>query len=89
MGSLQKTSLAKVLCENGDNIDRIPRNVFLNARFPRDHIPCGQIEDIDLEPWRGCCSENMAGENAGRVDISNIEISILSRSLQYPGDSLI
>lgn len=67
--SLQKTTLAKVLCENGDRIDRIPRNVFLNAMYPRDYVSCSNIEDIDLEPWRGCCSENMAGHNAGMIMI--------------------
>jgi peroxidase len=70
MNSLQKSSLAKVLCENGDRIDRIPGNVFLNAMYPRDYVPCSHIEDIDLEPWRGCCSENMAGPNAGKITTS-------------------
>jgi hypothetical protein len=67
MNSLQKTSLAKVLCENGDRIDRIPRNVFLNAMYPRDFVSCSNIDDIDLEPWRGCCKENMAGPNARKI----------------------
>jgi peroxidase len=67
MNSLQKSSLAKVLCENGDHIDRIPRNVFLNAMYPRDYVTCSHIEDIDLEPWRGCCNENMAGSNASKI----------------------
>ena len=66
MASLEKTSLAKVLCENGDRIDRIPRNVFLNAMYPRDYVPCPQIEDVNLEPWRGCCKENMDGPNASK-----------------------
>ncbi|CAF1371927.1 unnamed protein product [Adineta steineri] len=64
MKSLQKTTLAKVLCENGDRIDRIPRNVFLNAMYPRDYVSCSNIDDVDLEPWRGCCKENMDGHNA-------------------------
>ena len=67
MASLEKSSLAKVLCENGDRIDRIPRNVFLNAMYPRDYVPCQQIEDINLEPWRGCCQENMDGHNASKI----------------------
>ncbi|CAF1177250.1 unnamed protein product [Didymodactylos carnosus] len=62
--SIQKTSLAKVVCENSDHIDTIPRNVFLNALFPRDYVPCAQLDDIDVEPWRGCCRENMLGSNA-------------------------
>jgi peroxidase len=74
MNSLQKTSLAKVLCENGDRIDRIPQNVFLNAMYPRDYVPCSTIEDIDLEPWRGCCNENMDGHNASKKILSNFEI---------------
>jgi len=64
LATLEKSSLAKVLCENGDRIDRVPRNVFLNAMFPRDFVPCSHIEDVDLEPWRGCCKENMDGPNA-------------------------
>ena len=73
--SLQKTSLAKVLCENGDRIDRIPRNVFLNGMYPRDYVPCSTIEDVDLEPWRGCCKQNMAGPNASMEEFS---VGILS-----------
>ncbi|CAF0794048.1 unnamed protein product [Rotaria sordida] len=64
INSLEKTSLAKVICENGDHIERIPKNVFLNAIYPRDYVSCSHIEDIDLEPWRGCCNQNMAGSNA-------------------------
>lgn len=79
MASLGKTSLAKVLCENGDRIDRIPRNVFLNAMYPRDYVSCSQIEDVDLEPWRGCCQENMAGVNAGEP----ISTSNLSQQLTF------
>ena len=67
MNSLRKTSLARVLCENGDHIDYIPRNVFLNAVYPRDYVACSLIEDIDLEPWRGCCNDNMAGSNMGKT----------------------
>jgi len=72
LNSLQNISLAKVLCENGDHIDRIPRNVFLNAMYPRDYVPCSYIEDIDLEPWRGCCNENMAGSNTSKTKIFRI-----------------
>jgi peroxidase len=68
LNSLKNSSLAKVFCENGDNIDRIPRNVFLNAMYPRDYVPCSQIDDVNLEPWRGCCTENMAGANAGKTN---------------------
>ena len=44
----------------------------LNAMYPRDYVPCGQIEDVNLEPWRPTTvrllllKENMAGPNAGR-----------------------
>jgi peroxidase len=58
---LKKTSLAKIICENGDDIDHVQRDVFLNAKYPSQMSRCSQIEDVSMEPWRGCCRENPTG----------------------------
>lgn len=61
LSEIKKTSLAKIICENGDNIDHIQRDVFLNAKFPRDMVRCREIRDISYEPWRNCCKSNPTG----------------------------
>jgi hypothetical protein len=61
LAELKKTSLAKIICENGDNIDMVQRDVFLNAEFPNGMVRCSQLKDISLEPWRNCCAENVSG----------------------------
>ncbi|CAF0918628.1 unnamed protein product [Brachionus calyciflorus] len=58
---IKKTSFAKIICENGDNMPYIQRDVFLNAKFPNDMLECSQIDDISLEPWKNCCENNPEG----------------------------
>jgi hypothetical protein len=53
--------LAKVICETGDNIEFIQRDVFLNAKFPNGMVKCSKIPDISLEPWLNCCSNSADG----------------------------
>lgn len=49
------------MCENGDNIEYIQKDVFLNANYPNEMSRCSEIRDISLEPWRNCCQENAQG----------------------------
>jgi hypothetical protein len=58
---LKKTNLAKIICENSDNIEYIQEDVFLNAKFPSQMRKCSEIEDISLEPWKNCCQDNLSG----------------------------
>lgn len=61
LNELKKTSLAKIICENSDNIDYIQKDVFLNAKFPNEMLKCSSLEDVSLEPWRNCCEDNAKG----------------------------
>jgi peroxidase len=61
LAEIKKTTLAKIICENGDNINRVQRDVFLNAKFPQEMLKCSDLTDISLEPWRNCCKENING----------------------------
>lgn len=58
---LKKTSLAKIICENGDNIEHVQKDVFLNAKYPSQMSRCSQLPDLNFEPWRNCCRENPVG----------------------------
>lgn len=61
LAELKKTSLAKIICENGDNIQTIQTDAFLNAKYPNEMTKCDRINDVSLEPWRNCCAENAKG----------------------------
>ena len=52
---LEKTTLAQIICENGDNIEHVQEDVFLNAKFPHQMIKCAELDRkilFSLEPWR-------------------------------------
>ncbi len=51
LAELKKTSLARIICENGDNINLIQKDVFLNAKFPNDMVKCSSLEEVSIEPW--------------------------------------
>lgn len=54
---IKQASLARIMCDNGDNITRIQPNVFL---LPDDHsgyVSCEDIPKIDLRMWADCCED--------------------------------
>lgn len=61
LNEIKKTSLAKIICENSDNINMIQQDPFVRAINSNQMIKCSQIEDMSLEPWRNCCNENTEG----------------------------
>lgn len=55
---IKKTSLANILCLNGDNITRIQKDVFLmphESEPSTSFVSCQQIPQIDLGLWSDCC----------------------------------
>jgi peroxidase len=59
LNQLKKSSLAKVICENGDNITRITGDVFVVPQR-QSWINCKDIPSIDLNQWK----ENTNSVNA-------------------------
>lgn len=53
---LKRTSLARVLCDNGDNIDTIGENVFLLPEVQDGLISCEDLPSMDLRYWADCAS---------------------------------
>nr|XP_037271145.1 peroxidasin homolog isoform X3 [Rhipicephalus microplus] len=50
---LKRSSLARVLCENGDNITHVTRDVFtLPDRQPGGILHCTEIPSLNLDHWR-------------------------------------
>uniref|UniRef100_A0A3P9HS03 Peroxidasin n=1 Tax=Oryzias latipes TaxID=8090 RepID=A0A3P9HS03_ORYLA len=54
---LKQASLARVLCDNGDNITRVQSDVFMVAELPHGFGSCDDIPHIDLRMWQDCCED--------------------------------
>ncbi|XP_078731526.1 peroxidasin homolog isoform X1 [Lampetra fluviatilis] len=54
---LRQASLARVLCDNGDSIERVQRDVFAVAEFPHGYVGCQDIPRVDLRLWQDCCED--------------------------------
>ena len=51
---IKQVSLARVLCDNGDSIDRVQTDVFKKADYPTGYKPCSKIPSMDLRMWAEC-----------------------------------
>lgn len=54
---IKQTSLARLLCDNGDSITDITRNVFVLPKRQGGFIQCNEIPKVDLRMWSACCEE--------------------------------
>ncbi|XP_013398080.1 peroxidasin isoform X2 [Lingula anatina] len=54
---IKQTSLARTLCDNGDNIDSVPEDVFIQEVFPSGFKKCSKINGMDLKLWTDCCTD--------------------------------
>ncbi|CAH2103852.1 unnamed protein product [Euphydryas editha] len=72
---IKKTNLARVLCDNGDNIDTISENVFLLPEVQDGLVSCEDLPSIDLRFWTDCesCGNDILGTESNRVrrDVSS------------------
>ena len=64
LSELRQASLARVICDNSDDINQIQPDVFKRAKYPDGMVTCDseKIPYIDLKLWAHCCY--------GNVDIS-------------------
>ncbi|XP_053565707.1 peroxidasin homolog isoform X2 [Bombina bombina] len=54
---IKQTSLARILCDNGDNITKVQPDVFRVAEFPHGYVSCKHIPKLDLRMWQDCCED--------------------------------
>lgn len=54
---IKQTSLARILCDNADNITRVQRDVFRVAEFPHGYGSCDEVPRVDLRVWQDCCED--------------------------------
>lgn len=53
---IKQTSLARILCDNGDNIDTIGENVFILPEEQDGMVSCEDLPSIDYRYWADCQS---------------------------------
>uniref|UniRef100_A0A183C0G6 Peroxidasin n=1 Tax=Globodera pallida TaxID=36090 RepID=A0A183C0G6_GLOPA len=60
LAQIRKTTLAKVLCTNGDAIDRIQPNVFryMGKQNMLAYRACDELPALNLRMWMSCCDES-------------------------------
>lgn len=52
---IKQYSLARVICDNADNITRISRNLFVLPEQQGGFVACNEIPKVDLRVWTECC----------------------------------
>ncbi|XP_076677332.1 peroxidasin [Andrena cerasifolii] len=55
LAQIRQTSLARILCDNGDKINLIQPNVFLLPEGENKFVTCDEIPYVDLRVWSDCC----------------------------------
>lgn len=65
LNQIKKTSLSRVLCDNGDNINLVTENVFLLPELQEGLIDCEYIPKMDLRHWADCsdCDGGFCGSS--------------------------
>jgi len=56
LDQVKQVSLARIICDNGDNIKRLPHNVFLNEDVNK-FSKCDSVPKMSLNPWTDCDHE--------------------------------
>lgn len=59
---IKQYSLARVLCDNGDNITKISGNVFELPEQQGGFVECSRIPRVDLRFWTECCESCRTNE---------------------------
>ncbi|XP_044733835.1 peroxidasin isoform X3 [Chrysoperla carnea] len=54
---IKQASLARVLCDNGDEINDVTHDVFVLPKRQGGFVECSKIPRIDLRMWSSCCAD--------------------------------
>ncbi|VDN35637.1 unnamed protein product, partial [Gongylonema pulchrum] len=70
---IRKSSLAAVLCNSGDAIDRVQRDVFeyRGNRSMKFYESCDEIPQINLNIWQSCCEKSCFSPGSEQSMIQN------------------
>lgn len=75
LAQIKQTSLARVLCDNGDNITRITEDVFTLPSLQGGYKDCKEIPMISLRASWTDCSDCSGQRSAYNLDITKLPTS--------------
>ncbi|XP_071494887.1 peroxidasin homolog [Diadema antillarum] len=76
---IKQISLARVLCDNGDSIDRVNADVFKMADFPTGYKKCSSIPSMDLRVWADCPEESTSVPQSSSRSRRSVEYTAPSK----------
>ena len=48
---IKKHTLARVICDSGDDIQEIQNDVFKSATYPESYMSCDHIPSMNMSAW--------------------------------------
>lgn len=69
---LRRTSLATVLCDNGDDVRRVRRHTMRATSDDNPELFCALLERMDLEEWR-------EHQGTARVKLPVEEVAVVAK----------
>lgn len=76
---LLQTTLARVICDNSDDIRYVQHDVFKRVKRTSEYAACFQHITVDLRFWKECCSEK-------KSKFDNFTFPIIFKQLAVPPD---
>ena len=60
LNELKQANLARVICDNSDDIKQVQRDVFMMHKYPEGFLQCdgADIPQLNLQIWTHCCEGN-------------------------------
>ncbi|XP_022102574.1 peroxidasin homolog isoform X3 [Acanthaster planci] len=83
---IKQISLARVVCDNANDIQQIPEDLFLKNDYPIDFRHCSDIPSIDLRMWAECPEDTVLAGTIQRsprfhdLVVSSLTVGSVSRS---------
>lgn len=91
---IKQASLGRVLCDNGDNITRITRDVFKLPSLQGGYIECKDLPMISLRVWTDC--SDCSHRTAYNLDITSLprrnrfrrDLKMVNKNNNHDGNSI-
>ncbi|XP_077302328.1 peroxidasin [Arctopsyche grandis] len=66
LNQIRQTTLARVLCDNGDDMDLVSEDVFLLPEVQEGLIECYEVPKMDMRHWADCsdCDGGFCGSSS-------------------------
>lgn len=56
LSAIKQMTLSSVLCDGGDNINKVQKDVFLRVHDKSEYLSCDKIPKLNVNMWSDCCA---------------------------------